>query len=59
MFTFDLNSGYHHIEAATDHRCHRVVVFRGLTPFLKEHNFTDLRSCPLGFPPCHMFSVKF
>ena len=22
MFTFDLNNGYHHIEDATDHRCH-------------------------------------
>ena len=49
MFTFDLNSGYHHIEVATDHRCHRVVFFLGLTPFLKERNFTDLRSCLLGF----------
>ena len=51
MFTFDLNSGYHHIEVATVHR--------GLTPFLRERNFTDLRFCPLGFPPRHIPSLKF
>ena len=60
MFTFDLKSGYHHIEVATVHQLQCYLGFSWVDPVSKRTQFYRLKVLPFGpFPPRHISSLKF
>ena len=55
MFTFDLMSGYHHIEVATDHQCY--LGFSWVDPICKRTQFYRFTVLPLRLSSApHIFT---
>ena len=55
MFTFDLNSGYHHIEVSTVHQCY--LGFSWVDPVCKKTQFYRFTVLPFGLSSApHIFT---
>ena len=55
MLTFDLKTGYHHIELATDHQCY--LGFSWVDPVSKRQQFYLFKVLPFGLSSApHIFT---